>query len=1657
MLTRKQARDQLKTFHLEDWKERRLASVATLPKSLREIGAAALDFGAGYGWTPEERERAAARWQALLRLDALGVPERLQLFSALWPHIGAHVEAAWQLRKRLPYQRSGHRRAFRAPNAPAVTLWTRVAWFDQLLRTTAGYEQNICWFATWAPYLGYGVDDLLGVLFAATIDAGGEDGRAVFDILTTSARGEHPIGAMGRHVSRALLTASRPEGWDFMEGMLLAAQRQEGLRQVILESIDEAHPLAFRRMLRLILERNLIRFSATVRAADVWFGLMWDVTSPRVITATLERALRYLDDADSRVKALNSDAAEDAYLALWATAFEDAPATIQPASRLLAEPNVERRFVGAHLLAMLGLPDAQRALIPALDDDDVRVTARAFMELRHVNPESVEADLFERLERNLSHFPRQKQALKPLVWPWMRLEATQADVAGALLHHLGQRSPKRLIPYLSVMDSGARASVARQLSQFRKWDAEVRDVFFTLVGDASPSVREAALHAIQSQSLGADEVIGLEKLLAREAGDLRRGVINLLLKLEDQAAFMSAQRLMASSLPQRLAGLELLRELQKANRASARCKAMALAYRDKRNTIAPAEAKLLDSLTAETDQSEVPTLENALGLLDPAQRTGPTPPVLKQRRGLWSFFVNESLGTPAARAMRHSLDELVHAHRETPITIEIWQGTQEELLGNVHWRFPEPHANVPLEKDLERLPLRDVWEAWWLKRPAAERDADGLEILRALAPGEFRVHPHFTHETPAWLQTVFAKLYGKPQEINYSPQVQTILLWLMRLHPPEGATDFLLDAVETTLALIPPQELARKSEPDRSGAYWHYADWRDNQQLFGWLHLARTHRALCPQDWTNVHHVRQWGLLRWMDEPGTDPSAGSGQALPRHRPPLEEALIAHRAGGATEADLLDHLLGPRPREGYFSVHSFHDLEQLTSRKPHPALAEFPVLRELADRCRERIIAVELRRGDLPTAASMPALNLRSAGGLKTLVQLLQAFSRGKFVRGWIHDSKSKDAVFSHLIRSTFPEDGDTPDSFTDQVKAAAISIQCLIELAMYAPQWASHVEQALGWPGLADGVWWIHAHTKDRYWRVDHDIREAWVAQISERTPLAGEDLLDGAVDVAWFQRIRQTLNGKRWEALYEAAVYASGGQGHGRARLFADAMMGRVTRADLVTRMMAKRHQDSARALGLLPLAKGKRGGVDVLERYKAIQEFRRGSRKFGSMRQASEKLAARIGLENLARTAQYADPVRLEWAMEARAVADLAQGPKTIKVGEVKVSLAIGDLGEPQLTITKAGRLLKSIPASIKKDPHVAELVERKREVEKQKSRMRQSLELAMCRGDTFTGAEMQALLDHPVLAPMLEQLVFLGDGLAGYPVKRGKALEAHDGTRRPVRANTVLRIAHPHDLLTTSEWHLWQRECFVHERIQPFKQVFRELYVVTPAEKAEGAVSQRYAGHQVNPRQAFALLTSRGWVSVPGEGVRRTFHDEGLSARLTCLNGAFTPAEVEGLTIEGVVFTRPGEWKPLNLCDVPPRVFSEVMRDVDLVVSVAHMGGVDPEASASTVEMRAALVRETCALLKIDNVRLNGTHVLVDGELGHYSVHLGSAVVHRQPGGALCIVPVHSQHRGRLFLPFADDDPKTAEVTSKVLLLARDNQIRDPTILEQILATH
>ena len=565
--------------------------------------------------------------------------------------------------------------------------------------------------------------------------------------------------------------------------------------------------------------------------------------------------------------------------------------------------------------------------------------------------------------------------------------------------------------------------------------------------------------------------------------------------------------------------------------------------------------------------------------------------------------------------------------------------------------------------------------------------------------------------------------------------------------------------------------------------------------------------------------------------------------------------------------------------------------------------------------------------------------------------------------------------------------------------------------------------------------------------------KSVWGEILKARTNLSAEQRADGVIDVQWFHLAYKAVgSAKRWDAIEEAAKFLGYGQGHKKAGRLADVLLGITKKKELVDGIKKKNLKEYVKLLGLLPLPKDEaKKQTELIDRHKVLVEYERYARTLSSLGKEPALAAARLGMENLAVTAGFGDPMRLEWAVGAKQVADLLEGPVQLKIKNVAVTLSLTGEAEPVIEQTKDGKPLKSIPPDIKKLPKVVELLERAKGLKRMSSSTKRSLELAMCAGDEFDADELRLLMAHALVKPLLSRLVLQAGEIRGYPANEGKALRDHTGKNFPLKAGQTWIIAHPLDLLKAGDWPAWQAECFRSERVQPFKQVFREVYTLTPAEKEEASQSTRFAGQQVNPQQSAALFASRGWST--REGTDKLFRRDNLVASVQFDHGYGTPGEVEGLTLSSVEFHRRGDWQKIPLAEIPGKIFSEVMRDLDLVASVAHVGGIDPEASQSTVEMRQTLLKETCSLLKIANVRFENKHALIKGDLGDYSVHLGSGTVHKQPGGFLCVVPVHSQHRGRLFLPFADDDPRTAEVISKTILLARDKEIQDPSILSQI----
>jgi hypothetical protein len=1613
---------------LEDARRRplgkRLKAALTLPGELRKV----VDNASKKRWAYHAR-RAIEVQAKIVRKHFAGIADarRNKLIRSLLPNFADAAEQAWSTLARRPYQDEGTRKPFRAPAGSEELDVRRGSWLLEQSAKFGDLDRDIVWLAKWAAHISsYGEATEIGWLLAGALDRGDATSDEVFEILKDSASGEHEIGAMGRHVTQAMMSCGREDAWEFNEKLLLAAQRQEGLRQTILESIDESHPEAFRRMLRLILEHDLARFSSVVRAFDTWFGFMWDGSSGIKVNEVLEKVLRCFDDDAQRDRALAGDDPETAYLALWTLAFEDVESAVAPAARLLEHESAEMRFVAMHLLAQTQWTTAVAHAQRMLADDDLRVAARAFLCVAETEPSH---ETFAALEPLLGRFRRKTVKLPSIVWPWWEMKIERTEIADQLIRHGKGMPQSRLMPYVNDLDSWDRAGFVREAAGLDRWaqgDAMRKPKVLTggtyelavaLIGDASPDARKAAFASLASTEVQAAERDHLVELLRRKASDLRSGVLARLSRLDDDELLATAATLMRNKdAMRRLAGLELVRDAVEKDRCTEQARALA---RDVFAQREPTDGERAHLDTILGDRTEVASRDDCLGLIDGGARMQWQRPSAKAPTD----------PTKAARAALESLAQLVLDHGDTEI-VDLF-GDRTTLL-DAGRSIGDPGNRELAEQREGKLPLVDVWQQWQRGRGTELRDQDGLELVRAWVADD---------ASKIWGGPTTRKLAGSEAWSSGRQLLSCLLEWAIFWQRPEGAFAHFVDGIAHELGRLTRGQLRTLADQG------HHRVWNSEKPhdriVDRASHLQQRYRRLqdlLPSQVDEATARRAYATLRWFQlETGSRSRLG---------PNLREFRAAADAGLFDDptAELTQLLIGPTADRDLLS--------QCTGHKPCKEFADHSTFATTIQRIRERLVEVETRRGDRTTAASALTIGLRHTGGLDTLGAAMKALGSTKFARSysWWGDEPSRKDTLSHLVINSIPRPEDTHDAFVEWADASGIKQARLVELATYAPQWAPHVNAVLGWDGLENGVWWIHAHTKDDSWN-GKELKEQWTAQVSERTPLSASDLTEGAVDVAWFHDAYGRLGAERWQALDKAAKYASSSGGHKRAQLFADAMRGTTTHDELLARIDEKRHQDSVRALGLLPLATGKGRDADLLARYRALQEFRRQSRKFGSQRQQSEGRATAIGLENLARTAGFKDPLRLQWAMEMDAIADLRDGPVVVTKGDTVLTLSIDEQGKPDLAVHKGERKLKSVPARLNKDADVVELKARLKELRRQASRVQGALEESMCRGDAFEADELRQLLQHPILAPSLRRLVFLGDDIAGYLEKDGRVLVDHAGTTEPIRKTETLRLAHPHDLLDRGDWASWQRDCYRRERIQPFKQVFRETYPLTAAERDEGKRSKRYAGHQVGPRRALALLGKRGWVAQPEEGVSRTFHAEGVTARLTFQEAFYSPADIEGLTLEDVVFTRKGEHDPLQLVDVPPRVFSEAMRDMDLVVSVAHEGGVDPEASASTVEMRANLMRETCRLLDIDNVEVLDHHALIKGSLADYSLHLGSAVASVRGGLSLAIVAVHSQHRGRLFLPFADDDPRTAEVLSKMLLLARDRELKDPGILEQI----
>ena len=543
-------------------------------------------------------------------------------------------------------------------------------------------------------------------------------------------------------------------------------------------------------------------------------------------------------------------------------------------------------------------------------------------------------------------------------------------------------------------------------------------------------------------------------------------------------------------------------------------------------------------------------------------------------------------------------------------------------------------------------------------------------------------------------------------------------------------------------------------------------------------------------------------------------------------------------------------------------------------------------------------------------------------------------------------------------------------------------------------------------------------------------------------------DPAKGVIDLAGLLRATAGIEARRCEQL--VGMYTKAGMASGMDELVA-AALGRVERGKVLDAALVKQNQNAIKRLGLLP----DEGLDDVRERYLALQKLGRMARQHGAQRQATQLGSVQAGLSNLAQVAGYPDRAELEWVIEGSQGAAMQGSFAPAPFGDYQAWIAIEQLKPVLMLRNEAGKLLTAVPAALKKDEAFTVLRSMFAEVKEQLPRFTRVMENRMMTGTSLTAAQLEMAMGHPVMAPVIASLVWSDE--AGHTgLYRSGMLDGPDGCHA---ARGALRLVHGAQLLLQAGGAFllayWQRRLVEGAVVQAFKQMFREIYVPTPAELEAVEESSRYAGRGIRTGMTQAILQSRGWIPLRGEADdpshQRLFAD-GVTAHCRFSAGRFfTQEELE--QVREMWFTRAG--KRMTLGSVPGPAFSEAMRDINLVVSKAGHGDDGLAVSLATMDARAQLLQAIGQAMPKGALSIIHPFVHVKGKLASYRIHLGSGHIHIEPGAYLCIVPdaALAGKQTRLRLPFVEDDVQTAALVSKVMLLLDDDKIKDASILAQL----
>ena len=430
---------------------------------------------------------------------------------------------------------------------------------------------------------------------------------------------------------------------------------------------------------------------------------------------------------------------------------------------------------------------------------------------------------------------------------------------------------------------------------------------------------------------------------------------------------------------------------------------------------------------------------------------------------------------------------------------------------------------------------------------------------------------------------------------------------------------------------------------------------------------------------------------------------------------------------------------------------------------------------------------------------------------------------------------------------------------------------------------------------------------------------------------------------------------------------------------------------------------------------------------------------------------------------------------------------GNKKIEFGSVTCNIQARNAGDVIIEWKKDDKPIKSVPATVKKEfaGRLKELKNDIKELEAQLQVQKDRIESYYLEQKVWKYNEwLENYITHPLVKVIASKLIWLFKkediNETGLLIDN-KFFNVKNELITWLDENVSVELWHPINS-NIDEIVSWRNFIQEKEITQPFKQAYREIYLLTDAELNTNTYSNRFAAHILRQHQFAALCKQRSWqyhlmgqwdshntptIQLPVWNMTAQYYVDADGNAEANNVGVFNY-----ISTDQVRFYQGNEL--LQLINVPKIVFSEIMRDVDLFVGVTSIGN-DPNWTntgnegynaywhgysfgelTESARMRSEVLQKLIPRLKIaDKCSFDKKYLIVKGKLRTYKIHMGSGNIMMEPNDQyLCIVPGGRTEKdpGRIYLPF-EGDRQLSVIISKALLLAEDDKIKDVTITRQI----